>query len=84
MSSRVVLHPGSGTLRPAPRVEFAFAPGQQASILPFPVAQTAEGELLSPVPSGAGCIRAVRAALVIETFAALAVYALWRLVHLLH
>ena len=83
MNCRVLLHPGSGALRTAPQMEFAFAPAQPASILPFPVPPTVEDELCGSIPTGVGCMRAVRAALVIEVAAALAVYALWRLVHLL-
>jgi hypothetical protein len=83
MIGRVILHPGSGGLPSVPQMELAFAPAQEASILPFPVTQAAGADAANSVPTGAGCIRAVRTALMIESAAAVAIYALWRLVHLL-
>jgi hypothetical protein len=64
-------------------MELAFSPAQEASILPFPVSQAPDADPANAIPTGAGCVRAVRTALMIESAAAIAIYALWRLVHLL-
>ena len=84
MVSRVVLfHPSTGVLRPARQMNLEFVPARETSLLEFPGAGAISPEMWDTVPPALGCMRAIRYALGIEAAAALTIYGLWHLVHML-
>jgi hypothetical protein len=77
VSSRVVLYPGTEVFRPVRTTEAPDADGREAIVVEFPQRQDAS---VCPV----GCVRGVQFALAIEAVAALAIYGIWQVYHLLH
>lgn len=81
MTRRVVFHPGSGVFQLARASELEFAPVAQAPVLEFPMDR--EIEFSDSASTAPRCLRAVRNALAIEAAAALMIYGLWHLLHVL-
>ena len=79
MGNRVFHSPETGTMRSVPTFRLQFVPAQEASVLQFPRTQPEEKDWRQDDP---GCIRGVRFALAIEAVAALMVYGVWHLAHL--
>ncbi|MGA8670546.1 MAG: hypothetical protein WB679_11755 [Terracidiphilus sp.] len=82
MTSRVFHSAETDVLRSVPTFQLQFVP-RQSSVLEFPqnLAEVSEHEDSSP--SRPGCMRGIRSALAIEAVAALVLYGLWQLSHLL-
>jgi len=76
VSSRVILHPGTGVLQAVRAVE-SFVPAREAVVVEFPHAESHD-----QAPHAEGCIRGVQYALAIEAGAALFLYCLWQVLHL--
>ncbi len=78
MGSSMFHPPETGTLRAVPTFELQFVPARDSSVLQFPRPQedddSAEG--------APGCIRGIRFALAIEAAAAVMIYGIWQLSHL--
>lgn len=64
-----------------PAYELQFVPVRQ-TVVEFPINRD-EGETDDASLTRSGCIRGIRTALAIEAVAALGVYGLWQLMHLL-
>ena len=79
--SRVVFHQFEDAVQSLPAYELRFVPVRQ-TVVEFPIhkdlIETQDSSLARP-----GCIRGIRSALAIEAAAALMVYGLWQLMHLL-
>lgn len=79
MGTRVFHSPETGALRAVPAFELRFVPIREASVLQFPHTQAQEKDWPEESPA---CFRGVRFALAIEAAAALMIYGLWHLSHL--
>jgi len=79
MGNRVLHSPETGVIRSVPTFELQFVPARETSVLHFPHAHLPEEEWPENTP---GCVRGVRYALAIEAAAALMIYGIWHLSHL--
>ncbi len=79
MGTRVVHSPETGTIRVVPTFELQFVPVRESSVLQFPQARIDDAADRDDAP---GCIRGIRFALAIEAVAAVMIYGIWQLSHL--
>jgi len=79
--SRRVLHQFEDVVQSLPAYELRFVPVRQ-TVVEFPLSKDAR-ETQDEALARPGCIRGIRSALAIEAAAALMVYGLWQLMHLL-
>lgn len=79
MGSRAFHSPDTVTVHPVPTFELRFVPLRDASVLYFPEAHLQEKDFREDAP---GCVRGLRFALAIEAVAALMIYGVWQLSHL--
>jgi len=77
MGPRVIRSGETGTTRVVPSFELQFIPVRESSVLQFPHAHDADSDNRDP-----GCIRGIRFALAIEAVAAVTIYGIWQLSHL--
>ena len=78
MSNSMFHSPETGTLRAVPTFELQFVPAREGSVLQFPLASE-DTDDRDGVPR---CIRGIRFALAIEAVAAVMIYGIWQLSHL--
>ncbi|HEX3891379.1 MAG TPA: hypothetical protein VHW46_02305 [Terracidiphilus sp.] len=71
--------PETGSIRTVPGFQLQFVPSRESSVLPFPEAHLHEKDWRV---DGPGCVRGVRFALAIEAAAALMIYAVWQISHM--
>jgi hypothetical protein len=80
MSVGMFNSPEKDVLRSVQAYSLEFVPSRDASVLHFPDAELQEKDWRE---DGPGCVRGVRFAIAIEAAAAIAIYGLWHLSHLL-
>jgi hypothetical protein len=83
MTSGVFNPAETNVMRSVPTFQLQFVPVRQSSVLEFPQSLAEVNEQHDPSPSRPGCMRGIRSALAIEAVAALMLYGLWQLSHLL-